>query len=71
MRYSPTSSAFHLKERKISHRSIIVKLQTMFDKNLIFKSAKNPKEFNAKRKNNENFNLNTYITDHLPEKFQR
>ena len=32
----------------------------MYDKNLIFKSAKNPEEFNAKCKNNENFNLTLF-----------
>ena len=53
------------------HKPIIVKLQSMFDKDLIFKFAKNPEEYNAKRKDDENFNFNAYITDRLPETFQR
>ena len=43
----------------------------MFDKNLIFKSAKNLKEYNASRKNTKNFHFNAYITNHLPKNFQR
>ena len=53
------------------HRPIIVKLQRMFDRNLIFKSAINLKEYNDKRKSSKNINFNAYITDHLPEKFQK
>ena len=52
------------------HRPIIVKLLTIYDKNLIFKSAKNLGQYNAMRKESGSTNLNTYITDHLPAKFQ-
>ena len=52
------------------HRPIIVKLLTIHDKNLIFKSAINPGQYNAMRKESGSTNLNTYITDHLPAKFQ-
>ena len=52
------------------HRPIIVQLLTIHDKNLIFKSAKNIGPYNAMRKESKSTNLNTYITDHLPAKFQ-
>ena len=52
------------------HRPIIVKLLTIHDKNLIFKSAKNLGPYNAMRKESGSTNLNTYITDHLPAKFK-
>ena len=52
------------------HRPIIVKLLTIHDKNLIFKSAKNLSQYNAMRKESGSTNLNIYITDHLPAKFQ-
>ena len=50
-----------IKKNEKSVRGPIVKLQTMFNKDLIFKSAENLKEYNAKGKNNENINLNAYI----------
>ena len=52
------------------HQLIIVKLLTIHDKNLIFKSAKNLGQYNAMCKESGSTNLNTYITDHLPAKFQ-
>ena len=52
------------------HQPIIVKLLTINDKNLIFKSAKNFGQYNARCKESGSTNLNTYITDHLPAKFQ-
>ena len=52
------------------HRPINVKLLTIHDKNLIFKSAKNLGQYNAMRKESRSTNLNIYITDHLPVKFQ-
>ena len=52
------------------HRPIIVKLLTIHNKNLIFKSAKNLGQYNAMRKESGSTNLNTYITNHLPAKFQ-
>ena len=58
------------KNSKPVHRPIIVKLLTIHDKNLIFKSAKNLGPYNAMRKESGSTNLNTYITDHLPAKFQ-
>ena len=50
--------------RTVVHRPIIVKLLTIHDKNLIFKSAKNLGQYNAMRKESGSTNLNTYITDH-------
>ena len=58
------------KNGRPDHRPIIVKLLTIHNKNLIFKSAKNLKQYNAMRKESGSTNLNTYITDHLPAKFQ-
>ena len=52
------------------HRPITVKLLTIHDKNLIFKSTKNLGQYNAMRKKSGSTNLNTYITDPLPAKFQ-
>ena len=52
------------------HRPIVVKLLTMCDKNLIFKSAKYLRQYKATREENGSTNLNTYITDHLTVKFQ-
>ena len=52
------------------HRPIIVKLLTIHENNLIFKSAKNLRQNDAMRKESGSTNLNTYITDHLPAKFQ-
>ena len=52
------------------HRPIIVKLLIIHDKNLIFRSAKNFGPYNAMRKESGSTNLDTYITDHLPAKFQ-
>ena len=46
------------------------KLLTIYDKNVIFKSAENLRKYNAMRKESESTNLKTYITDHLPVKFQ-
>ena len=51
------------------HRPIIVELLTIHDKNLILKSAKNLRQYNAMCKESGNTNLNTYITNHLPAKF--
>ena len=62
-----------IKERKnaLFHaRSGNGPLLTIHDKNLIFKSAKNLGQYNAMRKKSGSTNLNTYITDHLPAKFQ-
>ena len=48
---------------------LVFKLLTIHDKNLTF-SAKNLGQYNAMRKESGSTNLNIYITDHLPAKFQ-
>jgi len=59
------------KDEKTFHRPIIVKLLTMSDKNLIFRNAKNLKEYNKELKQNHNFSPYVYVSKHLPTKFQR
>ena len=59
------------KNGKTVHRPIIVKLLTMQDKNLIFRSAKHLKNYNAERRTEDEFSPYTYITDHLSVKFQK
>ena len=58
------------KNGKTVHRSITVKLLTMKDKNLIFKSAKHLKKYSTERRTEDDVSTYTYITDHLPVKFQ-
>ena len=43
----------------------------MHDENLIFKSAKHLKNYNAERRTEDEVSPYTYITDHLPVKFQK
>jgi len=42
----------------------------MSDKNLIFKNAKNLKDYNKKLKQNHEFSPYVYVSEHLPAKFQ-
>ena len=56
---------------KTVHRHKIVKLLAMQDKNLTFKSAKHLQKYNAKRQTEDDVSLYTYITSHLPIKFQK
>ena len=58
------------KNGKIIHRSIIVKLLTMNDKQQIFQHVKNLKACNAERQLKENESLYIHINEHLPKKFQ-
>ena len=55
---------------KAINRPIIVKLLTLEDKNLIFKSTRNLKDFNEKRKRDDKTSPPIYVTEHLPKKFQ-
>ena len=55
---------------KAINRPIIVKLLSLEDKNLIFKSTRNLKDFNEKRKRDDKTSPPTYVTEHLPKKFQ-
>ena len=55
---------------KAINRPIIVKLLTLEDKNLIFKSTRNLKDFNGKRKRDDKTSPPIYVTEHLPKKFQ-
>ena len=62
----------HLISRKgkAINRPIIVKLLTLEDKNLIFKSTRNWKDFNEKRKRDDKTSPPIYVTEYLPKKFQ-
>ena len=51
-------------------RPIIVKLLTMHDKHLIFKSVKHLQSFNNVQKNEDQSVPYVYVTEHLPKKFQ-
>ena len=51
-------------------RPIIVKLLTMHDKHLIFKSVKHLQSFNNAKKNKDQSVPYVYVTEHLPKKFQ-
>ena len=51
-------------------RPIIVKLLTMHDKHLIFKSVKHLQSFNNAQKNEDQSVPYVYVTEHLPKKFQ-
>jgi len=50
---------------------LIVKLQTTFDKALIFQKAKNLKNYNEDRKQNSAAAADIYITEHLPKIFAK
>ena len=50
---------------KKTTRPVIIKLSSVFDKQSIFKAAKNLKNFN------QNSNSKVYITEHLPAEFMK
>ena len=49
---------------------VIVKLLTMHDKNLIFKSVKHLQSFNNARKNEDKSVPYVYVTEQMQKKFQ-
>ena len=59
------------KNGKAVHRPTIVKLLTIQDKNLIFKSAKHLQNYNAERLTEHHVSPYIYITDHFPVKFRK
>ena len=52
------------------HRPIIIKLLTMQDKKMLYKSVKNLKPYNARLKLEQTSHPYVYVSDHLPQAFQ-
>ena len=55
---------------KSVHRPIIVKLLIINDKNLIFKNARNLRDYNNARIISDNHSPYVFMTEHLPKRFQ-